>query len=488
LHEYRQLLRRGKWWIAAGLLLGMLGGQLIALASTPIYVATITLYFAGIEGGGEPGQAYQGAMLAEQKARAYAPLMVSDRVLAEVSYDMGSPVARSAITVQSAAGNPTLDVKVSDPSPQRAAKIADALAQRTSNLVGELEAPRDPILSRVLTLRILAPAAVPDSPTSPNPKVDVLVGGLIGTFLGLSVALISRALDRSVRTREALEELTHLPLLGTVPYDRRSRRIPRLVPDQPRGHVAEAVRQLRVNLRSVGMGSGCTSLLVTSAVAEEGKTSLVCNLAAAFGLEGSRVLLIDANLREPSVDSYLEMNTTPGLSAVLLGKCQPHDAVRPWRDGLFDVLTSGPIAENPSELLGSTRTRLMLIKFESQYDVILVDSPALLPVADATTLARVCDGVLLVTRYGRAPAVDVTDALDALHVVSANVLGCAFSMERRPNRTVGSRANRAPAHELNGRTAHSSDQTESHPVRKPPADSESIPEHSASDRIVMSDE
>jgi non-specific protein-tyrosine kinase len=366
--------------------------------------------------------------------------------------------------------------------------VADAVAQRTANLVGELEAPHDPLLSRVLTLRILAPAAVPNTPVSPNPKADVLIGGVIGTLLGLSVALIRRSLDRSIRTREALEELTHLPLLGTVPYDRRSRRIPRLIPDQPRGQVAEAVRQLRVNLRSAGMGSGCTSLLVTSAVAGEGKTSVVCNLAAAFGLDGSRVLLIDADLREPSVDSYLGIDTASGLSTVLLGKCQPHDAVRSWRGGLFDVLTSGPIPENPSELLGSTRARLMLIKFESQYDVILVDAPALLPVADATALARVCDAALFVTRYGRTPASEVTDALDALHVVSANVLGCAFSMEPRPNRTVRSRTNRAPVHELHGHNTHSSSQSEFRPVRKPRAALDSIREQPEPERIVMSDE
>src|SRR6476646_11260680 len=83
LREYLQLLRDGKWWIAAGLLFGVLGGQLIALTSVPSYVATTTLYFAAIEGGGEPGQAYQGALLAEQKARAYAELIVSKRVLDE---------------------------------------------------------------------------------------------------------------------------------------------------------------------------------------------------------------------------------------------------------------------------------------------------------------------------------------------------------------------------------------------------------------------
>ncbi len=447
LREYLHLLRDGKWWIAAGLLFGMLGGLLIALTSVPSYVATTTLYFAGLEGGLDPSQVYQGALLGEEKARVYAQLVVSDRVLDEVRFATGGPVARSAITVQSSAGNPTLVVKVADPSAQRAALVANSLAEKSANLVSDLERPRDPKLWTVVTLRILAPADVPTTPASPNLKVDVLVGAVIGTFLGLSVALIRRSLDRSVRTREALEELTGLPLLGTVPYDKPSRRTPSLIPARPRGQVAEAVRQLRVNLRSAGIGSSCTSLLVTSAVAGEGKTSLVCNLAAAFGLEGDRVLLIDADLRRPSVGNYLGINPTSGLSTVLLGERQPHDAVESWRGGLFDVLTSGPIPENPSELLGSKRTSVMLTELESRYDVILIDSPALLPVADGSVLARACDAALLVVRHGHTPASEVTDALAALRAVSARVLGCAFSMEPQPSRTFRSRTDYSPVQE-----------------------------------------
>ena len=440
LREYLQLVRDGRWWIAAGLLFGMFTGLLIALTSVPSYVATSTLYFSGIEGGGEPGQVYQGALLAEQKARAYADLIVSDRVLNEVANDTTGackpgcgPVAASAITIQSNAGNPTLVLNVADPSPERAAKIADTLALKAADLVSDLERPNDPRLSTVTAVRVLAPADVPTTPTSPNLKVNVLVGAVVGTALGLLVALMRRSLDRSVRTREVLEELTGLPLLGAIPFEKSYRRSRSIAPARPPGHVTEAVRQLRVNLRSAGLGASCTSLLVTSSLAGEGKTSLVCDLATAFGLEGDRVLLIDADLRGPTVDDYLHLDPPAGLSTVLNGKCQPQSAVESFRGGLFDVLASGPMPENPSELLGSFG--LMLTELESRYDVVLIDSPALLPVADARVLARACDAALLVVRQGHTPASEITDALAALRAVSARVLGCALTRVPQPKHT-----------------------------------------------------
>src|SRR4051812_13487253 len=117
LREYLGLLRDGRWWIASGLTLGAVVGLMVALWSTPVYTSSITLYFAAIEGGGEPGQAYQGSMLAEQKARTYSQLLVSERIRDEVSRAVGGPVAPEAVSATPTAGTSIVTVQVRDPSP-----------------------------------------------------------------------------------------------------------------------------------------------------------------------------------------------------------------------------------------------------------------------------------------------------------------------------------------------------------------------------------
>ena len=359
-----------------------------------------------------------------------------------------SPVAAqlraSAITVQSSAGNPTLVVR----SPIRPLNAPRWWPIRSPR--------RPPTWLQIWRDHVDPKLSTSDDVTGSRPGRGTDDAGISQPQTRRPGGCRSRRLPRPIggpHSAQSRQIGAHAGSIGgaygptgarAVPYDKPSRRTPSLIPDRPRGQVAEAVRQLRVNLRSAGTGSGGTSLLVTSAVAGEGKTSLVCNLAAAFGLEGDRVLLIDADLRQPSVGNYLGIHPTPGLSTVLLGECQPHDAIVSWRGGLFDVLTSGPIPETPSELLGSDRTSLMLTELESRYDVILIDSPALLPVADGSVLARACDAALLVVRNGHTPDSEVTDALAALRAVSANVLGCAFSMEPQPSRTFRSRTNYSP--------------------------------------------
>ncbi|OLT14217.1 hypothetical protein BJF78_19635 [Pseudonocardia sp. CNS-139] len=323
LREYLQLLRRGRWWISGGLVLGVLAGIAITWNTAPTYTATTTLYLAAIEGGGEPGQAYQGSLLAEQKAASYAELLSSARMHDDVSNSIGEQVPPGSITALASAGSPVLTIEARASSPELAVRIAEATAEDGANLVSDLERPLDPLLSTVLTLRLVRPAELPTAPTSPDAANNVALGAVLGALAGLAVALVRRSLDRSIRSREALEAVTGRPALAAVPQVRRTRRAraPMMSAD-PDGAFAESFRRLRSNL-AFRIGDDYRSVLVTSPATGEGKSTVACNLATALGLEGRRVLLVDADLRGSGAGACLGIRSDHGLAAVLTQRRTP---------------------------------------------------------------------------------------------------------------------------------------------------------------------
>ncbi|MEJ3652825.1 polysaccharide biosynthesis tyrosine autokinase [Actinomycetes bacterium KLBMP 9759] len=424
---YLRLLRDGRWWISAGLLIGLAAGFLSAQTTDAVYSTSTTLYVAAIEGGGEPGQAYQGSLLAEQKSRAYAELMSSERIRAETENELGEPIEPGVISGQASAGSPVLTVTARTWSPELAARIANIAAGKMANLVSELETPQDRLLSTVITVRVVAAAAEPTDPVAPDLRLSTALGGLIGLLAGVGTTLLRRNLDHSVREPAELERLAGAPVLATVPKRPRRHAGESLSPEGSTGRTAEAVRMLRTNVRFALDGREITTLLLASAVSGEGRTSLACDLALAFGQQRRRVLLIDADLRTPRVAQRMNIGSTTGLSSVLTGKCAVDDAIVSWA-GVVDVLPGGLVPANPSELLDSERMVDLLDHVERTYDVVLVDSPPLLPSTDAAILAARCDATLLLVRHGATSDARIEAAAEALRRVRATVIGAVFTM------------------------------------------------------------
>lgn len=197
---------------------------------------------------------------------------------------------------------------------------------------------------------------------------------------------------------------------------------------------AEAYVTIRTNLRYVDVDHPPRTVVVTSSVPGEGKTTTACNLAIAVAQAGSRVLLIEGDLRRPKVAEYLGVDGSIGLTDVLIGQIQFDDAVIHWRRGLeCDFLASGAIPPNPSELLGSHQMAELLQELAGRYDSVIIDAPPLLPVSDAAILAAVTDGALLVVRHGETRHEQVQHATQALRQVDARILGTIlnFAPSRR---------------------------------------------------------
>lgn len=432
--EYLRVLRTRWTSLVAGVLVGLLGGA-AAVALLPVqYTSELTLYVVS-QNGDSANAAYQGGLLSQDRVKSYVELVDSLRVTRDVVRRMGLDRTpqdlADAIEVSSAADSALLDVSVTDRVPARAAAVADAVGVSFIGLADELERPAAPNVTQAVAVQVVHPATVPVTPSSPGPVVVVGLGVLGGLALGLVLAMTRHGLDTSVRSGVQLQETAGVSVLGTIPFERGVPKAPLITQQGPQSPRAEAYRQLRTNLQFVDIDQPNKVIGVTSSVAGEGKTTTVVNLAIALASAGHHVVLVEADLRRPRSADVLGVEGAVGLSNVLVGRIGAHEAVQPVLGGLFDVLTSGPLPPNPSELLASQRMAAVLDGLRARYDVVLVDTPPLLPVTDAAALAPATDGMILVCRAGRTSRAQVSAAVQALHAVSGPLFGAVLSMVSR---------------------------------------------------------
>jgi capsular exopolysaccharide synthesis family protein len=316
---------------------------------------------------------------------------------------------------------------VTDPSPTRAQLLANSLGVQFGLLVADLERPANGKAPSV-TARVVQRAQLSASPVSPKPVRNIGLGAALGLLVGLGAAFARNALDTSVKSAEQLERVTGVPNLGTIAFDPKVRKRPLIVQEHPQAPRSEAFRQIRTSLQFIDVDRPNKTIVVTSSLPEEGKTTTLCNLAIAMAQAGNKVALVEADLRRPRAANYLGLEGAVGLTSVLAGQASLDDALQTWGDDLFSVLASGPVPPNPSELLASDRMRKLLMELQETYDTILIDTPPLVPVTDAAAVAVHCDGALLITRHGATSRDQVQKAVGVLAGVNVRVLGTVFSM------------------------------------------------------------
>jgi capsular exopolysaccharide synthesis family protein len=259
-------------------------------------------------------------------------------------------------------------------------------------------------------IRKIDPADAPDFPSSPRKSVNLTLGLLCGLGLGLLLAFTIEALDTNIKTIFDIEERLGLPMLGVVPQvDSKLLSPETFVRDATSpvpgawSRLAEAYRSLRTTILLSRAGTPPQVILVSSAKPSEGKTSITTLESIVFALNGARVLLIDSDLRRPSVHLRFRIANKVGLTSVLTGKTPLEEAIVPIAAvPTLHVLPAGPIAPMPAELLGSLQMQRMVEGLRAKYDFILIDTPPVLTVTDAAVLVSISDGVVLVLRYGQA--------------------------------------------------------------------------------------
>ncbi|WP_395145245.1 polysaccharide biosynthesis tyrosine autokinase [Armatimonas sp.] len=280
--------------------------------------------------------------------------------------------------------------------------------------------------AKVETSRVIEDAIVPGSPVRPNKPQNIMFAGLLGVFLGLCLALLQELLDDRINSPEEAERVLRLPNLGHVPLVEEEGL--RLIRDiSTFSPLMESYRSLRTNINFAAVGTTLRSIVVTSSVPAEGKSTTAANLAMAMALDGKRVIIVDADLRRPSLHKLFRQESSPGLTDILVGTHEISEVIRSCGVENVSVIAAGSPPPNPAELLGSARMVELIAQLESLADIVLFDSPPTLAVADSVVLAARTNGVLLVIGYGETKKTNSRQAVERLQRANARVLGTVLN-------------------------------------------------------------
>ncbi|WP_309064547.1 polysaccharide biosynthesis tyrosine autokinase [Microbacterium sp.] len=433
LRDYVRILHKNWIMLVVLLVLGLACGAGYAFMQAPKYVASTQLYVSVRTEGAATGDLVQGTTFARQMVTSYVDVVDTAVVLEPVIEELGldTNVAALASRVEASAPLNTvlIDISVTDGDAEKAAEITNAIAKSFSDVVqGTLEQPASADAASPVQITVTEPAVPPASPASPNVRMLIILGGLLGLAVGVGLAMLRTLLDTRIHTLHDLEDITDRPMLGGIAYDPEAQKRPLIVHADPRSPRAESFRTLRTNLQFLDVESGPRIFVVTSAGPGEGKSTTTANLAIALAETGARVALIDGDLRLPRVADYMGLEGGVGLTDVLIGRVDVADALQKWGTNELYVLTSGRIPPNPSELLGSTAMDSVLGPLGEYFDYVLIDAPPLLLVTDAAVLGKKTRGVILVAASGKTKKQELTGAVRTLTTAGVNLLGTVVTM------------------------------------------------------------
>jgi len=279
---------------------------------------------------------------------------------------------------------------------------------------------------------VISPAIPPRVPVSPKPTSDALLAALVGLALGIAIALLQEFLDDKIRSRSDLERVfPGFATIGMIPQIRewQDRSASFLVSaEQPKSPTAEAFRGLRTSLQFLGLDEPIKTLLVTSAAATDGKTTVAANLGYTIASAAQRVIIIGCDLRKPRVHQFFGVSNEVGFTSVLLGDSELEDAIHQVEgaENLF-ILPSGPIPPNPAELLAGPKARSVMRRLAEEFDLVILDSAPILPVTDALVLAGNADATVFIATAGISTRRNTGRAYEMLKQVDANVVGLVLN-------------------------------------------------------------
>jgi capsular exopolysaccharide synthesis family protein len=438
LHDYWRAVRNH--WIGVVLIvLATCGaGALYTATRTPVYAANAT----GFVGTGASDNAALGSItdqLAKSRATSYVDVAESRATAQAVIDSLGLSTTPAELVGHISVTQPTntvvLKIVATSTSPEQAQRLADAWVAALAAQVQAIESPGAALKDGTPRIVPLESAALPGSPTSPRPARNLAIALVLGALIALGYAVLRSTLDRRLRTPDDVRSRFAVPVVASIPVATsirvelgRSGTLPLADDaDLAGAAAAEAFRKLRTNLMFMDVDNPPRRLVVSSPRPGDGKSTVAANVAAVLASTGQPVVLIDADLRRPTVAKVFAVDDAVGLTSVLSGQVAVEDALQvPEGFSSLRVLSAGPTPPNPSELLGSRAMR-SLVETLARDNIVILDAPPLLPVTDAALLSTAADGVMLVISSGRTVDAELAACLDSIAAVNGRVLGVVLN-------------------------------------------------------------
>jgi len=508
LRDYARVIWLGKWLVLAAGALGALLGFGLAIFQQPLYEATATLMYQPPADISNPTQGAASIDINTVNAELQSVINMIDtpavgelagETLDEADKSLDSTISAKAVLPQDATGGTAIAelvaVTAETTDAEAAARLANAFAQAVIDLRKKTQQQRYRAAQKVVEAQmklfntpasrlttdyailsqqlrnlqiaeatatgdfeVIIPATPPSSRSSPHPFRDGLLGLGIGLVLGIGLAFVVGQFDTRVRTHRQASSILNLPLVGRIPHV--SHKIldstPLIVAADPGAPASEALRMLRSSLAWASIDEDLCSLLITSSAKGEGKTVTACNLAVTLARGGHRVLIIDADLRDPRVHRVFNLPNAVGLTSVILGTTRLEEATRTFAtaspgqsrsplaprpgnasvdqaagNGALRVLTSGPLPPDPGEVIASRKfANWLRAVCRLDLDYVIVDAPPLLSVGDSSALAPSVDALLMVVNLNVVRRPILTDARESLEQLPCRKIGMVTVGER----------------------------------------------------------
>lgn len=413
------------------ILVAVTGGITWAVKSeTPVYTASTQVFVRLQTQSTDLGSVNSDSQAIQRQMSTYTSLVKTESVLQPVIDNLGLDMTTEELAANVAAaanGDTTLmTISANSSDPKEAAQIANEVATTLNNLIiNNLYTDDGGKLTTPIKFSVVQKAYAPATPTSPNAKSGAFKGALAGFVLAVVVALALNFMDKKIRQVSDIQAYVKAPVIGNLPKNQLLAGSAPAIVAQPAGVIAEDIRRVAVNLSFVIPKDmvGGNLVVVSSGGPNEGKSTLAVNLAAAYAEKGEKVLLVDADLRKPSIGRYLGVNDAVGLTNLATGQVEADTAIqRYWKEG-FHVLPSGAKSPNPSLLLGSKTMLALLERFSIEYDHVIVDTSPMDVANDAAIFAKEGARLVLVVGQNVATKKSLRGVAAELDMVDVPVMG-----------------------------------------------------------------